>query len=76
MYPVQRRKYTVIELLERLENPSEVIKFSCYLSNAKPTPKPSDTSTCFLNRSRNGDSTTFLDSLFHCLTTLSVKYFD
>lgn len=72
MYPVRRGNYRVIELLE---NPSEVIKFSCYPSIAKPTLKPSDTSTCLFNRSRGGDSTAFLDSLIQCLTTLSVKYF-
>ena len=32
-------------------------------------------STCFLNTSRDGDSTTSLGSLFQCLTTLSVKKF-
>ena len=35
----------------------------------------STTSTHFLNTSRDGDSTTFLGSLFQCLTTLSVKKF-
>jgi len=33
----------------------------------------SATSTCFLNTSRDGDSTTSLGSLFQCLTTLSVQ---
>ena len=33
----------------------------------------STTSKQFLNTSRDGDSTTFLGSLFQCLTTLSVK---
>ena len=33
------------------------------------------TSTCLLNTSRDGDSTTSLGSLFQCLTTLSVKKF-
>ena len=32
-------------------------------------------STCLLNTSRDGDSTTSLGSLFQCLTTLSVKKF-
>jgi len=31
--------------------------------------------TCYLNTSRDGDSTTSLGSLFQCLTTLSVKKF-
>ena len=35
----------------------------------------SATSTCFLNTSRHGDSTTSQNSLFQCLTTLSVKKF-
>ena len=32
-------------------------------------------STCFLNTSRDGDSTTSLDSLFQCPTTLPAKKF-
>jgi len=35
----------------------------------------SATSTCFLNISRDGESTTSLGCLFQCLTTLSVKKF-
>ena len=35
----------------------------------------SATSTCLLNTSRDGDSTTSLGSLFQCWTTLSVKKF-
>ena len=35
----------------------------------------STTSKRFLNTSRDGDSTTSLESLFQCLTTLSVKKF-
>lgn len=35
----------------------------------------SATSTCLLNTTRNGDSTTSLGILFQCLITLPVKYF-
>jgi len=35
----------------------------------------SATSICFLNPSRDGDSTTALGSLFQCLTSLSLKKF-
>lgn len=35
----------------------------------------SGTSTCLLNTSRDGDSTTSVGSLFHCSTTILVKNF-
>lgn len=52
--------------------------------NSSPNPSPpgpltmthSATSTCFLNTFRDGDSSTFLGSLFQCLPTLSkMKFF-
>jgi len=61
----------IIESL-RLEKTSKIIK-----SNCQPitTVSRSVMSTCFLNTSRDSDSTTSLGSLFQCFTSLSVKNF-
>ena len=60
----------------RLEKTSKTIYSNRQLITPCPLPTSlSATSTWLLNTSRDGDSTTFMGSLCHCLTALSEKKF-
>lgn len=65
-------EHTITESF-RLEKTLLILKSDCPHSTAKTHMSQRATSSHFLNSSRNGDSTTFLGSLFQSLRIFSMK---